>query len=82
MVRSDLDHTFGAFVRTIGAWWPIETLSFGSSLQQTRYPPTRIAYTAALARSHAATGKPSATAFTVERTSPSNSAWLAGTASR
>ncbi|WP_046115157.1 PQQ-dependent sugar dehydrogenase [Aquincola tertiaricarbonis] len=29
----------------------IETLSFGSSLQQTRYPPTRIAYTAALARS-------------------------------
>jgi glucose/arabinose dehydrogenase len=28
----------------------IETLQFGSSLQQVRYPPTRIAYTATLAR--------------------------------
>jgi len=29
----------------------IETTEFGSSLQQVRYPPTRIAYTASLARS-------------------------------
>jgi uncharacterized protein YndB with AHSA1/START domain len=29
IVRSDLDHTFDAFVRTIGAWWPVEPLSIG-----------------------------------------------------
>jgi glucose/arabinose dehydrogenase len=29
----------------------IETMEFGSALQQLRYPPTRLAYTAALARS-------------------------------
>ena len=30
----------------------IETTQFGSALQQVRYPPTRVAYTAALAMSH------------------------------
>ena len=29
IVRSDLDHTFEAFVRTIGSWWPVEPLSIG-----------------------------------------------------
>ncbi len=29
IVRSDVDHTFEAFVRTIGAWWPVEPLSIG-----------------------------------------------------
>lgn len=29
IVRSDVDHTFEAFVRLIGAWWPIERLSAG-----------------------------------------------------
>jgi uncharacterized protein YndB with AHSA1/START domain len=29
IVRSDIDHTFEAFVRMIGAWWPVEPLSIG-----------------------------------------------------
>jgi uncharacterized protein YndB with AHSA1/START domain len=29
IVRSDLEHTFDAFVRTIGSWWPVEPLSIG-----------------------------------------------------
>ena len=29
VVRSDVDHTFDAFVRTIGAWWPVEPLDIG-----------------------------------------------------
>ncbi len=29
VVRSDVDHTFEAFVRTIGAWWPAVPLSVG-----------------------------------------------------
>ncbi len=29
IVRSDVDHTFEAFVRLIGAWWPVEPLSVG-----------------------------------------------------
>ena len=29
IVRSDVDHTFEAFVRMIGAWWPTEMLSIG-----------------------------------------------------
>ncbi len=29
IVRSDVDHTFEAFVRTISAWWPVEPLSIG-----------------------------------------------------
>lgn len=29
MVRSDLDHTFGTFVRTIGEWWPVASFSMG-----------------------------------------------------
>lgn len=29
IVRSDVDHTFEAFVRTIGSWWPVEPLSIG-----------------------------------------------------
>ncbi|MDQ4069194.1 MAG: SRPBCC domain-containing protein [Actinomycetota bacterium] len=29
IVRSDVDHTFAAFVRMIGAWWPVEPLSVG-----------------------------------------------------
>jgi len=33
------------------SWKSIETTQFGSSLQQVRYPPTRAAYTAALAQS-------------------------------
>jgi Activator of Hsp90 ATPase homolog 1-like protein len=24
LVRSDVDHTFGVFVRTLGAWWPVQ----------------------------------------------------------
>jgi glucose/arabinose dehydrogenase len=35
----------------IADWKFIETTQFGSNLQQVRYPPTRAAYTAALARS-------------------------------
>jgi uncharacterized protein YndB with AHSA1/START domain len=31
IVRSDLDHTFEAFVRLIGSWWPIETHSNGGA---------------------------------------------------
>ena len=30
-VRSDIDRTFEAFVRTIGQWWPVEPLSIGKS---------------------------------------------------
>lgn len=30
-VRSDIDHTFEAFVRRIGEWWPVEPLSIGKS---------------------------------------------------
>lgn len=30
-VRSDVDHTFEAFVRMIGAWWPVEPLSVGKA---------------------------------------------------
>lgn len=29
IVRSDIDHTFEAFVRMMGAWWPVEPLSVG-----------------------------------------------------
>jgi hypothetical protein len=29
VVRSDVAHTFDAFVRTIGAWWPVQTHSMG-----------------------------------------------------
>jgi hypothetical protein len=29
LVRSDIEHTFDVFVRTIGAWWPIERMSGG-----------------------------------------------------
>lgn len=29
VVRSDVDHTFDAFVRMIGVWWPVEPLSIG-----------------------------------------------------
>ena len=29
IVRSDLDHTFSAFVRSIGAGWPVEVFSAG-----------------------------------------------------
>ena len=29
IVRSDVDHTFEAFVRMMGAWWPVERLSVG-----------------------------------------------------
>ena len=29
MVRSDLEHTFGVFVREIGKWWPTQTHSLG-----------------------------------------------------
>ncbi len=29
IVRSDVDHTFEAFVRMIGTWWPVEPLSIG-----------------------------------------------------
>lgn len=29
IVRSDVAHTFDAFVRTIGAWWPVKPLSVG-----------------------------------------------------
>jgi aldose sugar dehydrogenase len=35
----------------IADWKQIETTEFGSNLQQVRYPPTRAAYTAALAMS-------------------------------
>ena len=31
IVRSDVEHTFDAFVRTIGAWWPVEPLSLGGA---------------------------------------------------
>jgi len=31
IVRSDVDHTFEAFVRLIGAWWPVEPLSNGGA---------------------------------------------------
>lgn len=31
IVRSDVDHTFEAFVRLIGAWWPVEPLSIGGA---------------------------------------------------
>jgi uncharacterized protein YndB with AHSA1/START domain len=29
VVRSDLEHTFEVFVRTIGIWWPVEPFSAG-----------------------------------------------------
>jgi uncharacterized protein YndB with AHSA1/START domain len=29
VVRSDVHHTFDTFVRTIGAWWPVQPLSIG-----------------------------------------------------
>lgn len=29
LVRSDVDHTFDVFVRTIGAWWPVRPYSAG-----------------------------------------------------
>jgi uncharacterized protein YndB with AHSA1/START domain len=29
IVRSDIEHTFDAFVRTIGAWWPVDPFSSG-----------------------------------------------------
>jgi hypothetical protein len=38
-------------VSRMADWKFIETTQFGSSLQQTRYPPTRAAYTSALALS-------------------------------
>ena len=31
IVRSGVDRTFEAFVRMIGAWWPVEPLSIGKS---------------------------------------------------
>lgn len=31
IVRSDVDHTFEAFVRLIGAWWPVDPLSNGGA---------------------------------------------------
>ena len=30
-VRSDVGHTFEAFVLTIGTWWPVQPLSFGQA---------------------------------------------------
>jgi len=30
-VRSDIDHTFGVFVREIGAWWPTRPFSLGQA---------------------------------------------------
>jgi uncharacterized protein YndB with AHSA1/START domain len=33
-VRSDVDHTFEAFVRLIGSWWPVEKLSNGGARVQ------------------------------------------------
>lgn len=29
IVRSDVHHTFGTFVRTIGTWWPVQPFSAG-----------------------------------------------------
>jgi hypothetical protein len=29
LVRSDVEHTFDVFVRTIGEWWPVRPLSIG-----------------------------------------------------
>jgi hypothetical protein len=29
LIRSDRDHTFDVFVRTIGVWWPLQPMSFG-----------------------------------------------------
>jgi hypothetical protein len=29
LVRSDIDHTFDVFVRTIGVWWPVTPFSAG-----------------------------------------------------
>jgi hypothetical protein len=29
LVRSDIDHTFEVFVRTLGAWWPVQPFSAG-----------------------------------------------------
>jgi hypothetical protein len=31
-VRSDRDHVFDTFVRTIGAWWPVKVFSAGKEL--------------------------------------------------
>jgi Activator of Hsp90 ATPase homolog 1-like protein len=31
LVRSDVGHTFDVFVRTIGAWWPVQPFSAGGS---------------------------------------------------
>jgi hypothetical protein len=32
VVRSDRSHTFGMFVATIGAWWPVTPFSAGRIL--------------------------------------------------
>jgi hypothetical protein len=29
LVRSDVDHTFDVFVRTVSSWWPLQPMSFG-----------------------------------------------------
>jgi hypothetical protein len=29
LVRSDVEHTFATFVRTIGEWWPVDPFSLG-----------------------------------------------------
>ncbi|MFE0751551.1 SRPBCC domain-containing protein [Gordonia sp. NPDC058843] len=34
-VRSDLDHVFTTFVRTIGVWWPLQPMSIGGSRART-----------------------------------------------
>src|SRR5262249_17987402 len=31
IVRSDIGHTFTVFVRTIGAWWPVQPFSAGKA---------------------------------------------------
>lgn len=35
IVRSNIDHTFGTFVRTITSWWPIQPFSTGKERVQT-----------------------------------------------
>ena len=34
LVRSDVEHTFEVFVRTIAAWWPVRRLSAGGARVQ------------------------------------------------
>ncbi|WP_439029578.1 SRPBCC domain-containing protein [Gordonia terrae] len=34
-VRSDLDHVFTTFVRTIGTWWPLQPMSVGGDRART-----------------------------------------------